>query len=39
MIDLQFEGEHSAHLGVFNAWLTPAWIGLGFNGLEAGFLF
>jgi len=38
MIDLPFQGEHTTHLDVFNAWLTPARIGLGSNRSEAVFL-
>jgi len=37
MIDPPLQGEHATHLDVFDAWLTPARIGLGSNRPEAGF--
>jgi len=37
MIDSRFQSAYTAHPDVFSACRTPARIGLGFNGLEAGF--
>jgi hypothetical protein len=39
MIELQSQGEHTARVGVFKAWLTRARSGLDSNGLEAAFFF